>query len=107
MKRTISKLRSLIGFGLVTLATFLVTTPAHAVVTENTITRNGVTCYQRIGGTYPENGLYYYCGVKPATKTPLQNASTGFSTTCPYVAGNLSTKGVFIYIFRNAVEAAK
>ena len=55
----------------------------------------------------PENGLYYYCGVKPATKTPLQNASTGFSTTFPYVAGNLSTKGVFIYIFRNAVEAAK
>lgn len=52
------------------------------------------------------NGNYFNCGLAIANKQPVIDATVTLMSSFPSVASDLSSKGVKIYIFKNAIEDA-
>lgn len=87
-------------------AMLLMAVPAHAVVTETSVTQNGVTCLRRDGGTYPENGHYFYCGSDATKKSAMKTLIIDqVLATYTNVRNRLSTANADIFVFANSVDA--
>ncbi len=107
-----SKFKKLLAFAslaFVGLGSLFTPTPANAVVTEVAHGPfNGVTCLERVGGAYPEDGLhFYYCGSDPNIKLNVVTAANALMTGFPQVKSFLSGRGSTYYIFQDAVQEAK
>jgi len=72
-----------------------------------TITRNSVVCTPQIGGTYPLDGHFYYCGADSSKKAPMISAASSFFNAFPLIRSNLLAKNAEIYVFQNAETALK
>ena len=85
---------------------FLFAAPAaHAQVTENSLGPiNGVTCLQRVGGSYPEDGHFYYCGNNPTAKTLVLNEIKDIVSAKSQVQQDLSAVGHSFFVFDSVID---
>lgn len=81
---------------------------ANAAAIDNPVpeVNNGVTCIQRINGTYPEDGHYYYCGTNQTNKITFVNAIHTVFNAYPAVGTALQGNNASFYVFSNAVDTA-
>lgn len=108
--------RTLFGAAAAMLLSISLAAPANAADTAE-VRFNAAgdqwTCYKRTGGTYPEDGHFYYCGNPSTPSVPgvsfegnYNNHRTGYitrfrsiETTAPYTTNAMSAQGVEIYVY--------
>lgn len=105
------KLRALLALGAMILGVgFFGASPAIAAVTEVETTVNNIKCYQRVGGTYPENGLFWYCRDLAIAEThpdhgiAVVNRAKGVNGQ---KGGFYATKGVKFAVHQSVITWAK
>ena len=47
------------------------------------VVQNTISCTPQIGGSYPMNGHYFFCGADTARKQPMIDAAIAFMTAFP------------------------
>lgn len=90
---------------LAVLAGFFFAAPAaNAAVTETPVTSGGITCQRRDGGTYPENGKFYYCGTNAGNKFAVLNLAKQILSAKAQVNTRFAAAPVEFYVFVDAME---
>lgn len=100
------KRASMLGALAIAATGFLFAAPAaHAQVTETSLGPiNGVTCLRRDGGSYPENGHFFYCGSSSTAKTLVLNQVKDILAAKSEVNDALSNAGSDFYVFETPMD---
>lgn len=96
----------MLGILAIAAAGFLFAAPAaHAQVTEIADgPYNGVTCYQRVGGSYPEDGHFFYCGSNSTSKTLVLNQLKDILSNKSNVDLDLDVRHSIFYVFETPMD---